>query len=112
MTSLFSQGNESLNKTGSVISFSDTSLNLANIPLYSSIGNNWAETSNHSIYNVSYVENREGHGLNFGPKNPLILVIEKASDSSNNLLRIWEFELSFDRTSAFQHGTVLSTTPA
>ena len=111
MTSLFSQGNESLNKTGSIITFSDTSLNLVNIPLYSSIGNNWAETSNHSIYNVSYVENREGHGLNFGPKNPLILVIEKASDSSNNLLRIWEFELSFDRTSAFQNGSVLSTTP-
>ena len=59
MTSLFSQGNESLNKTGSIITFSDTSLNLVNIPLYSSIGNNWAETSNHSIYNVSYVENRD-----------------------------------------------------
>ena len=50
-------------------------------------------------------------GSNFWPSNPLILVIEKATDSSNNLLKIHEFELSFDRLSAKQINATVSTTP-
>ena len=49
--------------------------------------------------------------LNFGPSEPLIVVIEKATDSSNNLLKIHEFELSFDRLSAKQIDATVSITP-
>ena len=50
-------------------------------------------------------------GLDFGPADPLIVVIEKATDSSNNLLKIHEFELAFDRLSAKQVNATVSTTP-
>ena len=50
-------------------------------------------------------------GLNFGPTNPLILIIEKSSDSSNNLLKINEFELSFDRLTAKQVDATVSIPP-
>ena len=84
---------------------------MSNVSLISNSSSNWTQTANHSLYNVVYVEGRNNKGLNFGPSEPLIIVIEKATDSSNNLLKIHEFELSFDRLSAKQIDATVSTTP-
>ncbi|RZP23130.1 MAG: DUF4214 domain-containing protein [Burkholderiaceae bacterium] len=111
MSVLYSDSNITLNQTGSTISFSKTTVGLSNISLISNSSSNWAQTANHSLYNVVYVEGRNNKGLNFGPSEPLIIVIEKATDSSNNLLKVHEFELSFDRLSAKQIDATVSTTP-
>ena len=64
-----------------------------------------------SVDNVVYIDGGGSNGLDFGPADPLIVVIEKATDSSNNLLKIHEFELAFDRLSAKQVDATVSTTP-
>ena len=111
MSVLYSATNVTLNQTGGTISFSDTTVGLSNVSLISNVSSNWAQTSNHSIYNVVFVEDRSSRGLDFGSVNPLVVVIEKSTDSSNNLLKIHEFELSFDKLSAKQINATVSTTP-
>ena len=81
MSVLYSAANVTLNQTGSTISFSNTTVGLNNVSLISNSSSNWAQTSSHSIYNVIYIESEPNQGLNFGPTNPLILIIEKPSDS-------------------------------
>ena len=100
MSALYSASNITLNQTGSTVSFSNTTVGLSNVSLISNSSSNWTQTANYALYNVVYVEGSNNKGLNFGPSEPLIIVIEKATDSSNNLLKIHEFELSFDRLSA------------
>ena len=107
---MYSASNITLNQTGSTISFSNATVGLNNVSLISNSSSNWTQTANHSLYNVVYVD-RNNKGLNFGPSEPLIIVIEKATDSSNNLLKIHEFELSFDRLTAKQADATVSTTP-
>ena len=111
MSALYSASNITLNQTGSTVSFSNTTVGLSNVSLISNSSSNWTQTANYALYNVVYVEGSNNKGLNFGPSEPLIIVIEKATDSSNNLLKIHEFELSFDRLSAKQIDSTVSTTP-
>ena len=111
MSVLYSAANVTLNQTGSTVSFSNTTVGLNDVSLISNTSSNWAQTSNHSIYNVIYIDSAPNQGLNFGPTNPLILIIEKPSDSSNNLLKIHEFELSYDQLTAKQVDATVSTTP-
>ena len=99
MSVLYSATNVTLNQTGGTVSFSNTTVGLNNVSLISNTSSNWTQTSNHSIYNVIYVEVNPIAVLNFGPTNPLMVVIEKSTDSSNNLFKIHEFELSFDKLS-------------
>ena len=94
MSVLYSEGNIALNQQGSTVSFSATTLGLNSVSLLLSSDASWTQTANHSVYNVIYIDGGEIKGLDFGPADPLILVIEKATDSSNNLLKIHEFELS------------------
>ena len=56
MSVLYSATNVTLNQTGGTISFSNTTVGLSNVSLISNVSSNWAQTSNHSIYNVVYVE--------------------------------------------------------
>ena len=86
MTVLFSQENIVVNLQGSTISFSDSILGLNDIPLRLNNGANWSQETGHSIYNVVYVDGNFRAGLNFGPENPLILLIEKSTDFTNSLL--------------------------
>ena len=111
MSALYSASNITLNQIGSTISFSNATVGLSNVSLISHLSSNWTQTAAHSIYNVIYIENEASQGLNFGTVNPLILIIEKSTDSSNNLLKIHEFELAFDHLSAKQVNAAVSTTP-
>ena len=77
MSVLYSATNVTLNKTGSTISFSNTTVGLNNVSLISNSSSNWAQTSNHTIYNAVFVEDRGSRGLDFGSVNPLVVVIEK-----------------------------------
>ena len=56
MSALYSASNITLNQTGSTISFSNATVGLSNVSLISNSSSNWAQTANHSIYNVVYVE--------------------------------------------------------
>ena len=111
MTVLFSQENIVVNLQGSTISFSDSVLGLNDIPLRLNNGANWSQETAHSIYNVVYIDGNFKGGLNFGLENPLILLIEKSTDSTNSLLKVHEFELSDDRLAAIQNSGAVSTTP-
>ena len=80
MSVLFSEGNIALNQQGSTVSFSATTLGLNNVSLLLSSNAAWTQTASHSVYNVVYIDGGGSKGLDFGPADPLIVVIEKATD--------------------------------
>ena len=82
MSALYSASNITLNQTGNTISFSNATVGLSNVSLISNSSSNWAQTANHSLYNVVYVEGRHNTGLNFGPSEPLMLAVSKAVTKS------------------------------
>ena len=91
MSVLYSATTVTLNKQGSATLFSDTAIGLRDVSLFSTTGSNWTQTANHSIYNIVYVKGKSNLGLKFGPVEPLIVVIEKSTDSTNNLLKFHKF---------------------
>ena len=111
MSVLYSATTVTLNKQGSATLFSDTAIGLRDVSLFSTTGSNWTQTANHSIYNIVYVKGKSNLGLKFGPVEPLIVVIEKSTDLTNNLLKFHEFEISFDRSAGNQVSAAFSTTP-
>ena len=55
MSSLFAQGNRSLNQQSNQVFFADSDANLSNVVLRINGSDNWSPSSNYSVYNVLYV---------------------------------------------------------